>query len=1186
MKEKISKLANEEFEYELPKLILSERCLTFQAEKNKEIKKVLEITNSENKHIKGYVCCNSPYVTLSKVNFEGIKAEIELKVLVRDQEVGNKIEDKLIFVTDCGERDLAVEIQVVEHFYDTSMGKIKDLFHFANLAKTNSAEAVMLFKALEFERIFLKNKRERILYHCLLKGNSSQQAMEEFLVAIHKKLKILISVEKTELFYGIKDEKPFQDKLLIKKDNWGYCELKLSTNVDFLTLEHKRIWSDDFAANKYELEYVIDPSKMRFGKNFGRIFISTPYQEFEIDVTAVRAREDKKERELRLLRKKGILKLIENYISFRINYSTRQFFISETDNILKEQGNLIEADSTLLLTYYLYVIKEDINRIEECKSKIEQKLLLWEIENTDYYCAALYLRAFQTKKAEDISLAVEKIGQIYEREETFEYLWYLLYLDDSYDDKKIRESILLEQLDKGINSPILYYEIISYYNKYPTSLKEITKELIKVFHWGIKMNYIQYDLMLQYVLLVRKISAFKRIIYKDLSSLYYKYKTDEILHTICSMLIRNEKADKEYFNWYQLGVERQLRITNLYEYYLYSCDEDTVELPISLLLYFNYDSNLSYRKRAFLYRYLIQNKVKYRAVFEQYEHRILHFTKTQLGKKNQDGNLFVLYENYIEQNGIPENLYEQVSELMFQYEIECENKKMQGVIVTHKEIEKDVYVPLTKGKGVITIYTEQPCIIFVDEKGGRYANTISYKLHKCSDLEKYDKACYEGKSKNQMLLLHLYEKIEQYQKEEEAQEQICKEVLSISSLNHFYHKNVLMGLMNEYYERMDYSALGTILDEIKLEELDFKERIQVIETCAIYDREQKALEGIEQYGFHGIRSNRLLRLIGKWIQEREEEKNDFILMLSKNVFDMEKYNEEVLRYLIKYFNGSSKEMYHLWEKAQSFEVDAGVLEERLLTQVLFTEHCSQKYFKVFLSYYEKEKNSLLIHAFLSFYSYRYIVHDRILHDRFFYVLEEECHYRESQIGCLALLKYYSGLKELNEEQIRFVDYTMYQMIEKGIIFPFFSDFKNKMPVPHKIQDKFYVEYKCNPKKKVKICYQLEGQNENEFVAEMMKPVYSGIFVKEFVLFYNETLQYYITEEDWEDKKEEAEKEIKITESVSAVIDKLADVKEETSYNLINIMLMTKEMQDEKTLLEIMKYYVQLSYVGSQLFKPI
>lgn len=1186
MKEKISKLANEEFEYELPKLILSEECCTFHIEKDKEERKIIELSNDENKTMKGFIYCTSPYITLSKEAFEGIKTIIEIKALVRDKDSGSRIEDKIIIISDCGEKEIPLEIEVVEHFYNTSMGKMKDLFHFANLAKTNQTEAVSLFKSKEFEHIFLKQKKEKILYHSLLKGNSSNQAMEEFLVAIHKKLKLLISVEKTELFYGIKEEKSFQDKLLIKKDNWGFCEVKLKSNVEFIVLEHKRIWSEDFAANKYELDYVIDPSKMRYGKNYGRIVISTLYQQFEINVTAIKTGVNQKEKENNLLKKKCIIDLVENYMQFRINYSTKQYYVYETESILNKCKNLIDTDSYMLLQYHLYIIKEDYAKIEEYKIQIESRLLQWETDNKANYCAGLYLKAFQTKKEEDITAASEKIGELYNKENTFTYLWYLLYLDDTFDKRKEREKVLLEQVEQGLTSPILYYEIITYYNKYPSSLNELTPALIRVFHWGIKINYIQYDLMLQYVLLVRKINGYSLIIYKDLIHLYEKYKTDEILHSICSMLIRSEKVSIEYFNWYRLGVERQLRITNLYEYYLYSCDEEEIkELPVSLLLYFNYDSNLTYRKRAFLYRYLIQNKLKHKAIFEQYERRILHFTKSQIEKKNQDKNLYILYEDFLESNGLQEGLTSKVPELMFQYEIVCENKKMHGVIVTHKEIEKEVYTPLVDGKGIITIYTEQPSIIFVDENGGRYANTISYKTYKCSNLDKYDKECYQGGCRNPMLLLHLYEKIEQYQREEEASEQICKEVLAISSLNKFYRKNVLMGLMQEYYERMDYNALSNILDQFDLEELNHQERAKVIETCIIYDREQKAIDSIKKFGFAGIRSNRLLRLIAKWIRERKGEKNDFILLLSKNVFSMEKYNEEVLSYLIQYFNGSAKEMYLLWEKAQLFEVDTRTLEERLLYQVLFTEQCSQKYFKVFFSYYEKEKNTLLIHSFLSFYSYRYVVHDRILHERFFKVLEEECRFRESQIGCLALLKYYSTLEELTEKQITFVDYTMYQMIEKRIVFPFFSDFKSKMPVPHKIQDKFYVEYKCNPKKKVTISYQLEGQEETEFVTEAMKPVYSGIFVKEFVLFYNETLQYYITEEDWENTEEKI-KERKITESASAVINKLADVKDETSYNLINIMLITKEMQDEKTLLEIMKYYVQLSYIGSQLFKPI
>ncbi|MSS63508.1 DUF5717 family protein [Velocimicrobium porci] len=1190
MREKISKLANEEFEYELPEIIISTDCLSIRVEKEKQGVGTFQISNRDNRIMKCFLVCNCPYVSLSTEAFVDCSAEVTVCVSVKDQEAGHKIEDKIVVLSDCGERTISIEIEVVDNYYNTSMGEIKDLFHFANLAKTNQEEAVLLFKSPEFERVFLHSKNEWLLYRSLVKGNSSKQAMEEFLVAIHKKLKLLFSVPKTDVFYEIEENKSFLDKLLIKKDNWGYSELKISSDAAFLIPEHKRVWSNDFTANKYELEYVIEPKFMRKGKNYAKLIIESAHQRFEVTVTAWKKNYSQKTEHLveknkdYLFKKEWILKFFQNYINFHINHIANDIYILEIEELLKKGSHLIDSDTLLCIRYHVAIVKNDVNQLKTVSEELKSKEEIWQAEQPEKYCTILYLRALQTKKEDDISLALEKIKVCYNQEEKFLYLWYLLYLDRSYEEKRVREPVLVKQLEMGVHSPILYYELITYYNQYPTALKELTGKIAAAFHWGVKYQYIQWDFMLQYVSLARKCKGFHSLIYRDLITLYEKYQADEILSAICSILIRNEKVGNEYFKWYQLGVKRQLRITNLYEYYLYSCNEKEItELPNSLLLYFNYDSNLSNRKKAFLYAYLIRNKAKHREIYEQYQKKIFQFTKAQLEKKNQDENMGVLYEALMENGACSTELAQRVAEVMFQYEIICENLNMCGVIVSHKELEDETYTPLIDGRAVISIFTEQSCIIFVDSNGNRYGKTVSYAIHKLNQLERYEKICYQCGARNPMLLLNLFEKIEQYQKLEKDTEQICREVAQISSLTPLYRRNVAMGLLERYYETMNYNALEEVLDWIDFSILNREDRAKVIEICIIYDRENKAIAGLKEYGLNGVRLNRLIRLVTKWIRERTAERDEFILAIARYTFSIGKYNEEILSYLVKYGKGASKDLFLLWERARAFEVDTEALEERLLYQVLFTEHCSQKYFKVFSSYYKRGKDSLLIQAFICFHAYRYLVHDRVLNEKLFELLEKECQSGENECICLALLKYYSTLENLSEQESKFVDYTMYRMIEKGIVLPFFCEFKGKIMVPYEIQDKYYVEYKCNPNKKVVINYRLDGSTLGEFATEVMKPVYNGIFVKDFVLFYNEVLQYYIVEEENDSLKSPCRQ---ITESVSATMDNMTEEKELTSYNIINDMLMAREMQDEKTMLELMKTYIKREYVGENVFKPL
>jgi hypothetical protein len=234
---------------------------------------------------------------------------------------------------------------------------------------------------------------------------------------------------------------------------------------------------------------------------------------------------------------------------------------------------------------------------------------------------------------------------------------------------------------------------------------------------------------------------------------------------------------------------------------------------------------------------------------------------------------------------------------------------------------------------------------------------------------------------------------------------------------------------------------------------------------------------------------------------------------------------------------------------------------------------------VFLSYYEHAGNPLLVRGFLTYAAFKYLLNDRVLEQEVFDLFKKESVYEENETTMLALLKYYSQEQNLTEEEIAFIDYNLHKFIDRGIILPFYQAFKDRITIPFGIAKQYYVEYISNPKNIVKIHYRIEQENgEDDFITEVMTNMYYGIHIKGFLLFYNQVLQYYITEE--------YEGEETITESFHLKMESKVDDKCENKYGLINLMLMAREMKDEKTLLELMKQYIKTEYAENNLFKPL
>ena len=66
--------------------------------------------------------------------------------------------------------------------------------------------------------------------------------------------------------------------------------------------------------------------------------------------------------------------------------------------------------------------------------------------------------------------------------------------------------------------------------------------------------------------------SFKPLYIDILSRIYKETKDNEVLTSICSEIINSGKINNEYFKWLREGVRKELKITNLYEYYIYSID--------------------------------------------------------------------------------------------------------------------------------------------------------------------------------------------------------------------------------------------------------------------------------------------------------------------------------------------------------------------------------------------------------------------------------------------------------------------------------------------------------------------------------------------------------------------------------------------------------------------------------------
>lgn len=155
--------------------------------------------------------------------------------------------------------------------------------------------------------------------------------------------------------------------------------------------------------------------------------------------------------------------------------------------------------------------------------------------------------------------------------------------------------------------------------------------------------------------------------------------------------------------------------------------------------------------------------------------------------------------------------------------------------------------------------------------------------------------------------------------------------------------------------------------------MDSDERGNIIEYYIQRSLFDKAYEAIVTYGYENIQDKKLMRLCSKIIRDKGMIENKLLIEMAYYAFSCGKYDDVTLEYLIRFILERTKDLYEIWKAAKNFEVNAFELEEKILCQVLFAEMETDYDVEIFESYYKMTPDTRIVRAFLTYYSYQYLV---------------------------------------------------------------------------------------------------------------------------------------------------------------------------------------------------------------------
>lgn len=982
--------------------------------------------------MRGVVCSSHPRMRCVASDFEGTKVNVGFEFDGAGLSEGDIVKGEFTVIYNGGERSLPFVVSATKFYPASSLGIIRNLDDFANLARASWEEAYRIFTAGFFRNIMGENwEREYLLYQAVGAAKATMQGMEEFLVGSDRKQRIAFDIEENgHTFPQITEN--IKTTVTLRKEGWGYLEIHVTSDSPWLVPLKERITSGDFVGSQAKAEVLIAGDKLHGGKNTGRLVLESLNQRrvltFEVSCTKPEGHQEYLE-EKRLLNK-----LTRLYLNFRLGKIVTGVWSKESCDCLERLKEL-KPDNLWYLLYHAQALLVNKQRQEAGwllddfrREAVEKKSPLYA-----YY---LYLCTLEEQDASFVARTFQKIRDIYhENQDDIRLFYIMLFLDPELLQSASRKlAAIAEKMAAGRYSPILCLEAWNLMRGDVYLLKNAGDFERRVLHWAVREHVLTAPLAGRVPECMTQVRRFHSMWYRILKECYQINACREMLTALCSFCIKWELLGAEEFPWYDAGVKEELRIAGLYEAWLDSAArEQLLKFPRSVMIYFQYQNSRNFRKQALLYASIVRKKEFHTSLYESYRKNMEHFAFEQLLKGRVDENLAVLYEEFLEEQTTNGELRKAFLAICHTCRLDMEDAHASFVVVVHPDGEVR-RVPLVNRRAYLSLKGERYCILAEDEKGLRYLPREGFKLRRL---------------------------FRQRGPEEEA-----------------------------FGQPMGAEDRDTAPQSL---------------------------------------SQQILEVDGR-IEERNGEAEEGLTDACAWIFRQGTYTERILWYLCRHFQGSLKEMKALWKAAREFELDTLELEERFLTQLMYTRGWQEGMEEIFVSCFQAGGRQMVLMAGLTYFSYRYFIEGCEVSDRIFECVERQLLYENPLNDCcrLAYLKWVTKRKQRTAPQEELLEKLLGEMTGRRMYFAFYEHLPCRLKRRYLLHDKVFLEYRANPAHRVRLLSSLagEGSKQPDFgqgltdaypclekeTWEDMEQMYEGIFVKAFVVFKGEEVSWRIQEE--------------------------------------------------------------------------
>lgn len=1174
------------------------------------------------RYAEGKLYSSDTRVRLYEVEFRGEETQVGYCFDGTAVEAGSIVRGEFVVISNRGEYAISYKINVQKPQLQSSLGNIRNLFHFTNLAQTDWNEAVALFYSRNFVSLLQKSDKNAYLsYVGQSRYEGNEQNVEEFLIEISKKTPIIYSFDiEGFLLEDIQDS--IVKNVVITRSGWGYSFVRVWVRGDFLSTDRQILNSGDFINNQCDFKIYIDASKLHDGVNSGAVVFSDACNEYTVPFDIL-IEEEPERRTGSKKQRQALCNLVNGYVDMRLDRLTMTQWVDLFEKELKVFLELDE-DSILFNLYraQLLITKERYNEAKWYLDMLEQRLSK-EPGNIFQHCYYLYLTTLINCAEEYVRDVSDEIETIYANNPAeWKLGWFVLQLnEDLQRSRELRWQFMEEMFRNGCTSPMLFCEAVLLLQESPTFLLKLEGFEENVLWHGARHKMLRPELIEQLQYLAARKQEYSSLLLRILGEVYRTYKSPQTVASICHILILGDKKGTGYYPWYSLGVEHSVRVTGLYEYYMMSLELDKygdikegIEIPKMVLMYFAYQSSLDYELNAFLYAYIIRNRERYPDLEQSYRIAIERFVVDQIKLGHINENLAYLYKNMLAPQMIMDETVYAFTPLLFMHRIYVDNPRVKNIVVIHEKVNGESSYPVENCVCMIPIYGSEYKLFLQDENGNRFTKSIHYENKQLMEPKKqlkYISGYMQGRLRFD---IYLCEVDKNYITISHDNVKRFKNLAESPQVVESFKKEIRTKLLRFYYDNDMIGELDAFLEDTEAEEMESGERAEFIKYLISRGMFDKAYYWLRSYGVADVDPKSVARLVSKRIVNKDYEYDEFLVNVAHFIYKNMKYDEKILRYLMINYDGKSSELRKLWKSAVDLELDAQLIMERILRQIEYTGVAIPDRDQLLTAYAQCEEHDReLVNRVLTSMSYEYFVYEAIWCPDVFDMLYQKYAQGEltEKVCRLALLKFWAenmhGSMEVPEDAARQI---IQELLNEDVYFPFYTGLVDLVPELHYIKNSVFVEYRTQPGTQVYLHYAFDdsafhdsdasgeefatGNKDYEcYEIREMKEMYEGIHVGMFQLFHGETIQYYVTESLIENGEILQER---VTQSGTLSGRSEAEPGSPTSgnrqydaddrFNILNDILLSISLHDEVTAQQLTEDYIYRDFCVRDLFKVL